>query len=576
MDYMKEYTRWLASDVITAEERAELESIADNKNEIESRFFSPLQFGTAGLRGVLGAGIYRMNTHTVAQATQGLATLILTHGAEACKRGVAISYDCRICSDLFAKISAQVLAGNGIRVLLFDAMRPTPELSFAVLRYHTIAGINITASHNPKEYNGYKVYWEDGAQLPPAEADTVAREIEKTDIFNGAKLADFDRAVADGTITYLGAETDEEFLSNVMSQAIDPKAVEAVADEFSVVYTPFHGTGYRLVPEALRRLGLKKLICQPDQMVPDGTFSSVKSPNPENMESFALAIDLARENKVDVIVGTDPDADRVGVVARSANGEYICLTGNQTGILLLDYIINARKSTGTMPEKPAFIKTIVTSEMPRAICNYHDVECADVFTGFKFIAEKIREFEPDGKKYLLGFEESYGYLVGDYARDKDAVTATMLIVEMAAKYHAAGMTLVDALESLYQKYGYYAERTVNVMMPGVNDLADMKRLMESLRNDPPKDIRGVKVTAVRDYLTAERREMATGAITKTHISGSNVLYFELEDGSRFIIRPSGTEPKIKIYLLISGADHESCAKRVELLSDGIDDIKGRI
>ena len=421
MDFMAEYKHWLESGALSAEEHAELQSVADDKEEIESRFYAPLSFGTAGLRGVLGVGLNRMNRFTVGQAAQGLAKLIVSNGQEAMDRGVAIAYDSRHFSPEFAKQSACILAANGIKALIFDELRPTPELSFAVRHYGCIAGINITASHNPKEYNGYKVYWEDGAQLPPAEADVVAKEMAATDIFTGVKTTDFDEAVKSGMIRILDKQTDEAYLSEVIKVAVNPDCVKQVADDFKLVYTPFHGAGYRLVPEILRRLGYKHIICEPEQMKIDGDFPTVKNPNPEYKEGFYLAIDLAKKNDVDLIIGTDPDADRTGIVLKDKSGEYVTLSGNQVGVLLTDYIITAKKLTNTMPAHPAVLKSIVTTEMARAAAEKNGVACFDTFTGFKFLAEKIKQFEKDGShEYIFAFEESYGYLCGDYARDKDA------------------------------------------------------------------------------------------------------------------------------------------------------------
>ena len=556
MDYRAEYEKWLSADCLSESERDELISIKDNEAEIEDRFYTPLKFGTAGLRGVLGMGLNRMNIYTVRQATQGLAGLICGMGKKTMKRGVAVCMDCRINSDLFAREAARVLAGNGINVYLFESLRPTPELSFAVRSIECIAGINITASHNPKEYNGYKAYWEDGAQLPPKEADVVLAEIEKTDIFTGARLADFDKAVKKGLITIIGEEVDEAFLVHARDCAINEDAPKAVGNDFKIVYTPFHGTGYKLVPEILSRIGLKNVISVPEQSTPDGMFPTVKSPNPENREGFALAIELAKRENVDLIIGTDPDADRVGVVVRNSEGEYVTITGNQMGVLLLDYIIGAKKRAGKLSDKSYAIKTIVTTEMARRVCEENGVTLFETFTGFKFIAEKIEKEGSDG--FLMGYEESYGYLIGDFCRDKDAVTASMMIAEMASFYKTQGKTLYDALCALYEKYGAYSERTVNVVMPGSSGLAKMRALMEELRNNPPAEIAGTGVTEVRDYLagkTKDGRELP--------LSGSDVLYFVLEDSTKFIIRPSGTEPKIKVYVLAEGNDLEESNARAE-------------
>ena len=561
--YKEEYQYWLDSPALGEEEWKELSAIAGDDKEIESRFYAPLEFGTAGLRGNMATGLNRMNIHVIRWATQAFAAVIKAEGEEACRKGVVVCYDCRLNSEKFAREAAGVMAANGIRVRIFDALRPTPELSFAVLHYGATAGINITASHNPKEYNGYKVYWSDGAQLPPQHAAAVAAEMGKLDIFHDVKRLSFDEAMASGLVEVIGAETDEAFLANVMSMSINKSVVEKVADEFKIVYTPFHGAGYKLVPEALRRLGVKHLFPEPKQMVIDGNFPTVVSPNPENPEGFYLAVDLAKQVGSDLIIGTDPDSDRVGTMVRGKDGEYRTITGNQMGVLLLDYIITARRESGTMPANPAFIKTIVTTNMGREIAEKNGVHVDETFTGFKFMAEKLAEYKRDGSyNYILAYEESYGYMMGDYVRDKDAVTASMMIAEMAAYYFSKGMTLADALEGLYEKYGWFMEKTLNLVMPGLDGLEKMKALMASLRAKPPREIGGSSVLGMRDYQNGTVSVAELGVVGKTHISGSNVLYFELEDGTAFIVRPSGTEPKIKVYILTQGADKAECEARV--------------
>ena len=555
MDYMQEYQKWLTSGALTAEEQAELEAIKDDPKEIESRFYGPLEFGTAGLRGTMAVGLHHMNIYVIRHATQAFANVIAAEGEEAKRRGVAVCMDCRNNSMTFARAAAEVCAANGIHVRIFDALRPTPELSFAVRHYGCQAGINVTASHNPKEYNGYKVYWSDGAQLPPHHAEAIARELEKIDIFTGIKTMAYDDAVAQGLIEVIGQETDEAFLQEVMAMVTDPQAIPAVADSFKLVYTPFHGCGYKLVPEALRRAGIKHLLCVPEQMVIDGNFPTVVSPNPENPEGFYLAIDLARENDVDFILGTDPDSDRVGIMVRDKDGTYKTVTGNQTGVLLLDYLMGAMARTGRLPEKPVALKTIVTTEMARAVAEAHGAACYDTFTGFKFLAEKKDKLEAAGEgKVVFSYEESYGYMLGDFVRDKDAVTASLLLTEMAAYYAGKGMTVLEALQALYEKYGWYGEKTFNLVMPGLDGLADMARLMKSLREAPPAQIAGVDVVQFKDYLDGSVLDLATGGKTAMELSGSNVLRFELADGTSIIVRPSGTEPKIKVYILTKGAD----------------------
>ena len=482
-------------------------------------------------------GLHQMNVHVIRWATQGFADVIAAEGDEAKQKGVAICMDCRVNSMAFARAAAEVCAANGIRVRIFESLRPTPELSFAVRYYGCQAGINVTASHNPKEYNGYKVYWADGAQLPPQHAAAIAARLEQIDIFTGVKRMAFDDAVKAGLITLLGEETDKMFMSNVMAMINDRASVAQVADSFKVVYTPFHGCGWKLVPEALRGLGVKNLYCVEQQMVLDGTFPTVASPNPENPEGFYLAIELADKVGADFILGTDPDSDRVGIMVRGADGKFIAVTGNQTGVLLLDYLIGAMRRAGKMPEHPYFLKTIVTTEMARKV------------------AEKKNALEAAGEGHvIMSYEESYGYMLGDYVRDKDAVTASLLITEMAAWYAAKGMTLYDALQALYKKYGWYGEKTHNLVMPGLDGLEKMAALMKRLRTAPPANIAGVDVVVRKDYQDGSAVDCATGKVGRMELSGSNVLRFELADGTTILVRPSGTEPKIKVYILTKGAD----------------------
>ena len=555
MDYRKEYEKWLASPALSEDERAELRALEGNDKEIKARFYGPLEFGTAGLRGTMYTGLHNMNRHVIRWATQGFANVIRAEGTEAMQKGVAVCMDCRNHSAEFARETACVMAANGIHVRLFESLRPTPELSFAVREYGCQAGVNVTASHNPKEYNGYKVYWSDGAQLPPQHAAAIADELTRIDIFTGVRSMDYEQALAEGRIELLGEDCDRRFMANVMGMVNDYETVKKVADDFGLVYTPFHGCGYKLVPEALTRLGIKHLYCEPKQMVIDGDFPTVVSPNPENPEGFYLAIDLAREKNVDFILGTDPDSDRVGIMVRNKAGEFEPVTGNQTGVLLLDYLIGAMKRAGKLPAHPAALKTIVTTEMARAVAEANGLDCYDTFTGFKFMAEKMNELESAGKNTVIfSYEESYGYMIGHYVRDKDAVTAALPPTEMAAWYHAQGMTLFDALRSLYEKYGWYGEKTHNLVMPGLDGLEKMAALMQSLRAQPPVEIGGVTVAQYKDYADGTVRDAATGAITPMPLSGSNVLRFELTDGSHIVVRPSGTEPKIKVYILTKGAD----------------------
>ena len=574
MDFMKEYEKWLASPALSPEEHAELEAIRSDPKEIESRFYGPLEFGTAGLRGTMYTGLHNMNIHVIRWATQGFADVICAEGQAGKDRGVAICMDCRNHSMEFARAAAEVCAANGIHVRIFEALRPTPELSFAVREYHCQAGINVTASHNPKEYNGYKVYWEDGAQLPPRHADAIAKRLEELDIFNDIKTMPYGEAVSQGIIEVLGAETDEKFLSNVMAQVNDPETVAKVADSFKLVYTPFHGTGYQLIPEALRRLGIRQLLCVPEQMVVDGNFPTVVSPNPENPEGFALAVELAKKEGADFILGSDPDADRVGIMVRTKDGSFQVISGNQTGVLLLDYLIGAMKRAGKLPEKAVALKTIVTTEMARKVAEVNGLSCYDTFTGFKFLAEKKDKLENAGEgKVVFAYEESYGYMLGDYVRDKDAVTASLLLTEMAAWYAAQGLTLADALENLYKKYGYYAEKTHNLVMPGLDGLKKMADLMANLREKPPVEIAGVGVLQQKDYKDGSVVNVADGAKSTMELSGSNVLRYEMADGTSLIVRPSGTEPKVKVYILANDASKEACDAKVDKYAAWAESLK---
>ena len=555
MSYKQEYEKWLNSGVLTEEELAELKSIANDEKEIENRFYGPLEFGTAGLRGTMKMGLHQMNIYVIRWATQGFAEVICAEGEEAKRKGIAICMDCRINSDKFARAAAEVCAANGIHVRLFESLRPTPELSFAVREYGCTAGINVTASHNPKEYNGYKVYWSDGAQLPPQHADAVAERLSKIDIFKDIKTMDFDEAVAQGLIEILGDETDRRFMQHVISTINDRESMAKVADNFEVVFTPFHGCGHKLVPEALRELGVKHLHCVDEQMVIDGNFPTVASPNPENPEGFYLAVDLANKHGADFIIGTDPDSDRVGIMVRSKDGSFIPVTGNQTGVLLTDYLIGAMKRAGTLPEKPVLLKTIVTTEMARKVAESNGLDCYDTFTGFKFMAEKMADLEEaNAGKVILAYEESYGYLIGDFVRDKDAVTASLIITEMAAWYAAQGMTLYDALQALYEKYGWYGEKTHNLVMPGLDGLEKMAALLGGLRQNPPTEIAGTEVIARKDYKDGTVYDCRTGETGTMELRDSNVLRYELSDGTCVIIRPSGTEPKVKVYVMAIGKD----------------------
>lgn len=547
--YRTEYDRWLSSGLLDETQMAEMTEIRDKEDILKLRFGMKMDFGTAGLRSTMNMGPGCMNVFTVAQTTQAIAELIKSQGADA--RGVAIAYDSRNNSALFSATAAEVLAGNGIPAYLFDGIRPTPELSFAVRELGCIAGINITASHNPKEYNGYKAYWEDGAQISPEQAKAVSEAREKIDVLTGAKRMPLDAAVAAGIVHMLGEDFDEKYLAAVLATAIDPDGVAAIADTLKIVYTPLHGAGYRLVPEILHRLGLKHIYTVPEQMVLDGNFPTVKKPNPEYPDVFALGIAIADRVGSDLVVATDPDSDRIGVMARTKEGTFRTITGNQMGALLLDYIIRARRANGTLTKDDYAVKSIVSTDMAYRIAEVQGVKLYDVLTGFKFIGEVIKNYERAGKpgRFLLGFEESYGYLTGSYARDKDAVGAALMICEMTAFYSKQGLTLCNALEELYKTYGYYREGMTDIYMEGLDGIERRKRVMSTLRENPPKTIGGHKVARVGDFAARTYTDLATGEKTDSGLPASDVLVYILDDGDKVIVRPSGTEPKIKIYFL---------------------------
>ena len=563
MSYQEQYERWLHSPALSQPEKDELAALSHNAGEIEDRFFSLLQFGTAGLRGVMGVGLRRMNVHVIRHATQAFANVILAEGKEFAAQGVAICYDCRVHSQEFARAAAEVMAGNGIPVRLFEAMRPTPELSFAVREYGCAAGLNVTASHNPPEYNGYKVYWSDGAQLPPQHAAAIAAQMEQLDVFDDIQSLAYETALNKGLITLMGKETDDKFLAHVLAQINDKASVAKVADTFTMVYTPFHGTGYQQIPYVLGELGIRHLHCVPEQMVIDGTFPTVKSPNPETPESFALALDLAKKVNADLILGSDPDADRVAIQVKDKNGQYVQISGNQTGVLLLDYLIGAKKRAGTLPADAVALKSLVTTDMARVVAEANGVKSYNTFTGFKFMAEKKNQLEAAGQGHVIfSYEESIGYMIGDYVRDKDAVTASLLLTEMTAWYAAQGMTLLDALDALYAKYGYYGEKTLNLVMPGLEGMALMANLMAKLRQTPPAEIAGTTVLRQKDYQAGTERDTASGAVSPMARVGSNVLAYDLADETTLVVRPSGTEPKIKVYVLAKGKDSTDSQEKV--------------
>lgn len=574
MNYMKSYQYWLESDVVDGQTKEELKQIENDRKEIEERFYTNLAFGTGGLRGIIGAGTNRINRYTVRKATQGLAAYICRQGEEARKKGVVIAYDSRYRSPEFAMESAKVLAANGIKAYVFDELRPTPALSFAVRELKAIAGIVITASHNPAQYNGYKAYWEDGGQLPPESADAVLEAINGLDIFKDVKVMDEGQAKAQGLIEIIGEEIDRKFLAKVKEQSINPEVVAQVADEFKMIYTPFHGAGNKPVRKILEMIGLKHVIVIKEQEQPDPAFSTLKSPNPEEKEGFAIAIEKAEQADVDLIIATDPDCDRVGIVVRNKEGQYVTMTGNQVGVLLTEYILSQKKEKGTLPANGVVIKTIVTTEMARAVAANYGVEIMDVLTGFKFIGEKMKAFEENGydKQYVFGFEESYGYLAGTYVRDKDAVVASMLIAEMAAWYKSRGMSLYEGMQELYEKYGVYLESLKSIVLEGKTGVEKMQSIMEMLRNDTPKKINGVTVTALRDYKMSKRYDLVNHSEETIDLPSSDVLYFELEDQSWFVVRPSGTEPKIKIYFSVAGDTMAEAESKMESFKEAVTGI----
>ena len=564
MNYNSEYKRWLASEALTDGEREELLSIKDNEDIKKLRFSAPMSFGTAGLRSDMYMGIGCMNRFTVAQTTRGIASLIKREGRA--ESGVVIAYDSRNNSALFARVCAEILAGEGIKVYIFDSLRPTPELSFAIRELSCVAGINITASHNPKEYNGYKAYWEDGAQISPEQAKIVSNERARFDVLDLSGLADYEKVKSEGLIIELSEDFDEKYIAAVLKTSIYEGAIAEVSQQLKVVYTPLHGAGYKLVPEVFRRRGLKHLYTVDEQMIPDGNFPTVKKPNPEYADVFNLGIEIANRVGSDIVIATDPDSDRVGVMTRTAGGGFTTITGNQMGALLLDYSITAHKQSGGLPEGAYCVKSLVSTDMADKIAKDCGVVMHNVLTGFKFIGEVIKNYEAEGKHdgFLLGFEESYGYLLGTYARDKDAVEGAMIILEMTAYYKKLGMTLSDALEALYQRYGYYMERTVDVYMEGLDGIERRRRVMSALRENIPNDFGGYRVNSYRDYLSGEIFDIVSGEKTKTGQPSSDVLYYTLENDDKIIVRPSGTEPKIKIYILAHAESREALNEKTEI------------
>ncbi len=573
MDSRELYDLWLQNDYFDEATKKELEQIKGDPAEIEERFYKDLDFGTGGLRGIIGSGTNRINIYTVRKASQGLASYLLKNTKDAAARGVAIAYDSRNMSPEFAMEAAKVFAANGIVAYLFDELRPTPELSFAVRHLGAAAGIVITASHNPKQYNGYKVYGEDGGQLPLEGSEAVLNEINGIDDITAIKSADEKEASEKGLIRMIGKEVDDAYISCLKTLRVNPEEVKKAADSMKIVYTPLHGSGNKPVRRILDETGFKNVFVVKEQELPDSGFSTVKYPNPEERDAFKLAIELAKKEDVDLIIGTDPDCDRIGVVVRNSAGEYVVLTGNQTGCLLMEYILSQKKDTGTLPENGFVVKTIVTSELSRKIAANYNIELIEVLTGFKFIGEKIKELDETGiKKYLFGFEESYGYLAGTFARDKDAVVAAMLIGEMAAYYRNRGMSLYEGLQEVFKKYGYFIEGITSFTLEGKEGVERINSAMESLRARKSDCFGACRLKAVRDYQEKVRTVIADGSSEVLDLPVSNVLYYELDDGSWFCIRPSGTEPKIKIYYGVSEASLDKAQDKLDHIKENVTGI----
>ena len=567
-EYVKRYEEWCTNPYFDAETQAELKAIADNDGEIKERFYKDLEFGTAGLRGVIGAGTNRMNIYTVRKATQGLANYIIKAGAKA--RGVAIAYDSRRMSPEFADEAALCLAANGIKAYVFESLRPTPELSFAVRELKCIAGINITASHNPPEYNGYKVYWEDGAQITPPHDKGIMDEVLAVTDYTTMKTMGLEEAKAAGLYEVIGQAIDDAYIARLKEQVQHQDAIDAVGKDLKIVYSPLHGTGNIPARRVLKELGFENVYVVKEQELPDGEFPTVSYPNPEAEEAFELGLKLAKEVDADLVLATDPDADRLGVRVKDKDGVYHTLTGNMSGCLLADYEIGQKKALKGLPEDGYLIKTIVTSNLADAIAKGYNVGLIEVLTGFKYIGQQILGFETSGKgEYLFGFEESYGCLIGTHARDKDAIVATMALCEAAAYYKTKDMTLWDAMVAMYEKYGYYKDDIKSITMKGIEGLEKIQNILQTLRNNPPAEIGAYKVQKARDYQADTIKDLATGEVTPTGLPKSNVLYYELNDDAWVCVRPSGTEPKVKFYYGIKGTSLEDADSKSEELGKAV-------
>lgn len=568
-DYMKIYKEWLDNPYFDEATKEELRNIAGDENEIKERFYMDLEFGTAGLRGIIGAGINRMNIYTVRRATQGLANYIIKQGGAG--KGVAIAYDSRRMSPEFAEEAALTLAANGIKAFKFESLRPTPELSFAVRELGCIAGINITASHNPPEYNGYKVYWEDGAQFTPPHDKGVTEEVMAITDLSNVRTTDAQSARTSGNYQIIGQKIDDKYIAQVKAQVVNQGAIDKMQDQITIVYTPLHGTGNIPARRVMKELGFTHVFVVPEQELPDGEFPTVSYPNPEAKEAFELGLKLAKEKNADLVLATDPDADRLGVYVKDTkSGEYIPLTGNMSGSLLCEYVLSQKKAKGEIPADGQVVKSIVTTNLVDAVAKYYGVELVEVLTGFKWIGQRVLENEKTGKgTYLFGMEESYGCLIGTYARDKDAISATAALCEAAAYYKEKGMTLWDAMVEMYEKYGYYKDEVQAIGLKGIEGLAKIQEIMEYFRSNTPAEIGGYKVLSARDYNAGTVKDMTTGAVEPTGLPSSNVLYYDLEDNAWLCVRPSGTEPKIKFYLGVKGSSLEDADVKAAKLGEAV-------
>ncbi len=563
MSWQHTYQRWNEFEQLDAELREQLNEIATDEKKLEDSFYKELEFGTGGMRGEMGPGSNRLNIYTIRKAASGLAKYIEEHGEQAKARGVVIAYDSRFKSPLFAIEAAKALSNHGIQTYVFDALRPTPELSFAVRYLHAYSGIMITASHNPPEYNGFKLYGEDGGQLPPEAATRVVTKVNEVENELTISVGEEAELKASGLLQIIGEKVDQVYQQQLQTIVVNPAVIKEVADDFKVVFTPLHGTGNMPVREGLKRMGFKHVEVVPEQELPDPNFSTVTSPNPEEHAAFELAIKQGEKQDADILLGTDPDADRVGVAVKDNEGNYQVLTGNQVGALIVNYLITEKKQQGTLADNAIILKTIVTSEIGRNIANKHGLKTVDTLTGFKFIGEKIKEYEQTGEQtFLFGYEESYGYLIGDFVRDKDAVQACMIAAEVAAYYKAKGKTLYQGLLDIFEEYGYYVESLQSLTLKGKDGAEQIQSLLTEFRNEPPKEVLGIKVVEIEDYQSSERTLVESNQIETITLPQSNVLKYKLADGSWFCLRPSGTEPKIKFYFAVNGDTFEATKDKV--------------